>query len=307
MQRRLAGLGYSPGPADGVFGPVTKQAVELFQADKELDVDGICGKDTWNSLVDAGYGLGDRLIYLTSPMLRGDDVAELQSRLAQLGFDPVRIDSVMGPDTANALMDFQANAGLAVDGICGPETLTLFRHLSPRAGTAGSTVSSIRERERVRLGPRGLVGRMIVVGEPGGLDAVAASLRRALGERGASVLTTHHPDWSVQADQANRLDADAFLALVSRGDERSVCYFGSQGVESAAGRELAAVLAEKLTPVLGTMQQRSMRLPILRETRMPAVVCRLGPVADLVPLSPAVARSVVESLETWLSLPAVVE
>lgn len=279
----------------------------MFQADKGLDIDGICGRDTWNSLVDAGYRLGDRLIYLTSPMLRGDDVAELQSRLAQLGFDPVRIDGVMGPDTTAALMDFQANAGLASDGICGHETLRVFQHLTPRAGTAGSIVSSIRQRERVRLGPRSLAGRSIVVGEPGGLDAVSAAVRRVLIERGASVLTTHHPDWSVQADQANRLDADAFVGLVSKGDERSVCYFGSGGIESAAGRELAGQVATSLRPVLGPIEPRAMRLPILRETRMPAVVCRLGPVAAFVPHGSSIARAVVEGLDTWLSLPSVVE
>ena len=45
----------------------------------------------------------------------------------------------------------------------------------------------------------------------------------------------------------------------------------------------------------------------LRETRMPAVVCRLGPVAEFVPRGAAVARAVVEGLDTWLSHPSVVE
>ena len=34
-------------------------------------------------------------------MLRGDDVAELQVRLAQLGFNPGRIDGIFGPATAD--------------------------------------------------------------------------------------------------------------------------------------------------------------------------------------------------------------
>ena len=33
------------------------------------------------------YAMGDRLLYRTEPMLRGDDVRELQRRLGQLGFD----------------------------------------------------------------------------------------------------------------------------------------------------------------------------------------------------------------------------
>ncbi|MCP3936936.1 MAG: hypothetical protein GY708_16365 [Actinomycetia bacterium] len=240
-------------------------------------------------------------------MLRGDDVAELQTRLAQLGFDPVRIDGIMGPDTTAALKDFQANAGMAVDGICGPATLAVFKRLSPRKGTEGVAVSSLHQLERIRLGPRHLSGRTVVVGEPGGLDSLVGALRRALVERGAMVLTTHHPNWSLQAEQANRLDADVFVGLVVKGDEQSVCYFGSGSVESAAGRELAGCLANELTSVVGTATIRSMRLPILRETRMPAVVCRVGSVSAAVPRAASIARAIVEGLQLWVSLPAVVD
>jgi hypothetical protein len=36
--------------ADGVFGEETKLAVEDFQRSKGLEVDGVCGKDTWKAL-----------------------------------------------------------------------------------------------------------------------------------------------------------------------------------------------------------------------------------------------------------------
>ena len=72
------------------------------------------------ALVEAGYRLGDRSLYLHSPMMRGDDVADLQLRLGGLGFDAGRIDGVFGPDSARALLDFQRNTGLATDGIAGP-------------------------------------------------------------------------------------------------------------------------------------------------------------------------------------------
>ena len=35
---------------DGIFGPVTKAAVEQIQADSHLDVDGIVGPATWTAL-----------------------------------------------------------------------------------------------------------------------------------------------------------------------------------------------------------------------------------------------------------------
>lgn len=46
LQRRLTELRYSPGPVDGIFGPMTEQAVRAFQRDSGLVVDGIVGPRT---------------------------------------------------------------------------------------------------------------------------------------------------------------------------------------------------------------------------------------------------------------------
>ena len=46
LQRRLAGLGFAPGPIDGRYGPRTEQAVSRFQAARGLEVDGIAGPQT---------------------------------------------------------------------------------------------------------------------------------------------------------------------------------------------------------------------------------------------------------------------
>ena len=42
-----------------------------------------------------------------------------------------------------------------------------------------------------------------------------------------------------------------------------------------------------------------MRLPVLRETRMPAVLCAIGPVQHVIDHDPGVAAAVVEALESW--------
>ena len=51
VQLRLQQLGYAQmGGADGIFGPLTEQAVKDFQLSNELDVVGIISDDTWQKL-----------------------------------------------------------------------------------------------------------------------------------------------------------------------------------------------------------------------------------------------------------------
>lgn len=59
---------------------------------------------------------------VTHPMMRGPRVEALQRALAAAGFEPGRIDSVYGAQTADAVMQFQAAHGLVVDGEVGPST-----------------------------------------------------------------------------------------------------------------------------------------------------------------------------------------
>src|SRR5205814_215778 len=120
LQVRLSDLGYDVAPDEpGTFTAGTERAVEAFQGRRGLRVDGICGSQTWSTVVEAGYRPGDRLLYYTSPLLRGDDVADLQRRLGALGFDAGRVDGIFGPDAQGALLDFQRNAGLTTDAVRG--------------------------------------------------------------------------------------------------------------------------------------------------------------------------------------------
>lgn len=53
LQENLAVLGYRPGPADGVFGEKTEDAVILFQEAEGLYADGIAGPQTLQALDEA--------------------------------------------------------------------------------------------------------------------------------------------------------------------------------------------------------------------------------------------------------------
>ncbi len=55
---------------------------------------------------------------------RDPDVAALQTRLAELGYDPGPADGVFGARTASAVMAFQKVEGLTRDGKVGPEVMS---------------------------------------------------------------------------------------------------------------------------------------------------------------------------------------
>ena len=305
LQRRLIAAGLDIGDPSGRFGDLTEAGVRRFQHERGLLVDGICGRDTWAAIVEAGYHLGDRLLYLRSPMLRGDDVGDLQRRLGALGFDAGRLDGIFGPDTERALKDFQRNAGLNTDGVCGPDVLSSFARLGAKTA-APARVAGIRERDRLSHGPRDLVGRRIVIGNLGGLEVPVAGAARALQRAGASLAMVDHPDKSVQAAQANSFKAELYLGLcVSTDGQGRTAYYGSADYESAGGRLLADVLAAELCGVFpeDAYDAMAMRLPVLRETRMPAVICYLGRVDHVVERAPQLADAVTAAITRWATEP----
>ncbi len=50
LQAALKRAGYSPGPIDGIYGPLTTQAVAAFQKAHGLRVDGVAGPQTLATL-----------------------------------------------------------------------------------------------------------------------------------------------------------------------------------------------------------------------------------------------------------------
>lgn len=302
VQRRLAELGFDVGadPA-GEYGPATEAAVKAFQDQRGLPADGICGPVTWAALVEAGYRLGDRFVYHRTPMLRGDDVAELQAQLGALGFDAGRVDGICGPDTARALSEFQRNSGLTPDGICGPDSVAALRRLVTRR--AGPTsVAQARETVAQRDAPRQLDDRRIVVGTPGSLDALADRFRALLTDAGAVVAVFHHAEGSAQARASNEFEAELYVGLRLRAEPvGQVAYYATQGFESVGGRRLAELVAPSLKTILNLEPVvRGMRLPVLRETRMPAVLCDLGPAHEVAQQAPALAAALAEAVTRWV-------
>lgn len=129
LQRRLKLLDYDLGvtSVDGIFGARTIDAVKKFQQDRGLLVSGIVDQETWQELVEAGYKIGDRLLYLKNPTFRGDDVKTLQLWLKTLGFYSYNENGIFCDRTHRALIEFQDNMNIEDDGIMGKHTM---KHLT---------------------------------------------------------------------------------------------------------------------------------------------------------------------------------
>ena len=134
-QMRLKAAGYLFGKADGVFGKDTKEAVIRFQKDYNLKQDGIIGAQTWvviktlnvssaePTVVDEGKTAVGAYTNKLRRGSRGAQVTKLQQQLITLGYlSAGDDDGKFGPKTAWAVMEFQRDQGLSVDGVAGYHT-----------------------------------------------------------------------------------------------------------------------------------------------------------------------------------------
>lgn len=276
-----------------------------LQEARGLKVTGVCDQITWTALVEASWELGDRSLMLRSPNLRGDDVADLQTRLARLGFDCGRIDGIFGPHTLRALIELQTNSGLEPDGICGPTTVAALVRLCRQSGE-GPGVATVREIEALRDASGVLGNAKVVIGQLGGLSVLSSQVVHGLRRLGMHVVNADEPDQSAQAATANRYDADVYVCVEAEIEPvTSIAYYATTGFESAGGRQMAQMIADTLARVGWQPAPTTvgMRLPVLRETRMPAVMCTLGPVRTVVDSAPALADALVEAVVAWVRSP----
>lgn len=130
LQYLLVRRTLSDNQIDGIFGPVTKSAVEEFQQYSNLAVDGIVGPATWSAL--GGDGPEPPTLAEGS---HGTVVEKLQNALNEGRGDfapstnPVlAIDGSYGPQTATAVKGAQKSGGIEADGIVGLQTWALPVH-----------------------------------------------------------------------------------------------------------------------------------------------------------------------------------
>jgi N-acetylmuramoyl-L-alanine amidase len=117
------------------------------------------------------------------------------------------------------------------------------------------------------------------------------------------VMSLDEPDAVAQANAANHFTADAYLGFESQIDPATqIQFYRVPAFESAGGRSLAELIADRLDQHdQFEPEVRGMRLPVLRETRMPAVHCVFGPVRTAIDAGPLIAAAIVSAVEQWVS------
>ncbi len=266
VQKRLRAQGFVLGKegVDGFYGPNTRGAVCAFQQRRDLLVDGEVGDNTWRELVETGYELGDRLLYLREPQFRGDDVLALQVKLNLLGFNAGPERGVHDEGVERAVLDFQRNAGLEADGIVGPTMLAKLEAL--RKAESGREGKKIPDRYGGYVEARALTGQIVAVDAGhGGSDpgvvameglvekdltlALALRLEELLRAEGCLVVMTRTGDHDVplyeRTETVMAADADFMISLHANGNESpeahgAACYYFQRShYFSERGRRMA--------------------------------------------------------------------
>lgn len=249
-------------------------------------------------------------MYLTSPNLRGDDVATLQHQLARLGFDCGKVDGICGPQTIHALGEFQHNYGLAIDGICGPETILALDRVTGHSGD-GPGIATVREYEEFLrgdgFGSDGSRPRIVLAmssTHPRQLLTLVQHLSRKLHSCSDQILIVDDVDSAIQIRTANTFDAHVFVAVTCNESEANfIAYYETENFVSRGGMALAGIASTKLNEIgIGNFATAPRRLPVLRETRMPAVICNLADQDAVIQGWQKIADTLANSIEIWVSV-----
>ncbi|MEI8119934.1 MAG: N-acetylmuramoyl-L-alanine amidase [Actinomycetes bacterium] len=271
---------------------LSESEIRSFQQARGLSVTGLVDEVTARALEEAQWKLGDRSLNLQEPpLMHGDDVAALQSRLTEMGFDCGRVDGIYGPRTELAVKDFQKSVGATVDGKCGPATIIALIRLTKIV--SGGAPSVLRESANQKNRGPALANKTIVL-NPDGDDPlvydVAVRTEGRLLALGASVFLTrgekNNPSESERIAFTNNSNADLMISLHEDSYKNenahgaATYFYGSEahGVHSIVGERFASLVQREICARtdFANCRTHAMTWDLLRLTKAPAVRIDLG-------------------------------
>jgi N-acetylmuramoyl-L-alanine amidase len=297
-------LGFLDTPSD-LFDQKLEEAIKAFQQERGLTASGLINEITQRALDEARWRLGDRILLLgAQSLMRGDDVAALQERLIQMGFNCGKVDGVYGIKTEAAVKEFQKSVGIVVDGKCGPSTLISLIRLVKTV--QGGAPSALRESVKHSVRSPALANKVIVIDPSwGGQFAgenfhgvtesevvfdLAQRLEGRLLALGVNVVLTrsskNSPLEKERIEIANSVNADLLIALKvdsyknEKANGVATYYYGrdDKGVHSVVGERFANLIQREICARTDLLNCRThaKSWDLLRLTVAPAVRIDLG-------------------------------
>ena len=225
IQERLGRLGYEIDEAELAeksMGPSSVAAVAKFRLDQGMGLGTEVDAPTWSALVDAGYTMGDRTLYLRLPNFHGNDVLQMQERLNILGFSCGKPDGCFGVYTEAAVKEFQESQGMLADGMAFQDTFDSIDRLHhvwagkpaagphPMGGMGFARAAGVLEHTQLSLTAEDPISRNVAgriwnlasaTSERSGLDLIEAPEVSREGDVAVIVLaTTPLPEGSKMAN-----------------------------------------------------------------------------------------------------------
>jgi len=281
--------------ASNNLGAVEEDGLRAFQQERGLIVSGSIDGPTLRAIDEARWKLGDRVLsFNPGKPLRGDDVAALQSRLVEMGFDCGRVDAIFGARTDGAVKEFQKSVGVKVDGVCGPATIMSWMRLLKTV--SGGAPTQLRDNAKRAVRGPALANKIIVL-DPSSLPQdseitfdIAQRLEGRLIALGVTVFisrsSTKDPSETERIKLANESGSDLVISFHTDNYKNELAhgvatyYYGNDlhGVHSVVGERFAALAQREITARTDLLNCRThaKSWDLLRLTKSPAVRIDLG-------------------------------
>lgn len=249
------------------------------------------------------------LARLPGRLMQGDDVAELQRQLIELGYEEVgEVDGTFGARTELGLRRFQTEYDVLNDGVLGRVSQRVLRFLRENRVTKESP-PTIQQRHLISFIVKAQHSGLLLIDLVSRAKSLSASAWAELAEDAISGLgrrveheierltgmqawlldkTDFGHDEEQLAEFANNIDAEFLISLslndsASTGPGVATYYFGTGGdVYSHVGKPLALSIHQETVRVAGAIDRgvHAEHSVLFERARVPTVRVEFGNIAD---------------------------